>query len=574
LYRFPRSAGTAAARGIPQDAGSQPLSPPSEGQDARAREKARPGGMLSPPSGEPARQRLRQGRERLMLASSSSRGGLAKAIALAACLIAAPALPSSAPAQGAPPARGDGNGDAGLPNRGPEVLPAKDAEFVAAVNQAVDRADDWLARQQQADGGWGVYHGNGDRAYVAGKTALALLARIAAGQNQYAEAMSRGYAHLFAHPPKFTYEVGLTLMAFDARAAPVGEWQQVERMTGAELAKYTFPRSVEQRDRDYLQPLVDRLAKERYHECWSYGNYGTGFAARGADMSNTQFAALGLRAGSRLGLEFDRKLFADLLDYVLDHQETKGASVKLIDVQEGKDGKPKEYARKVEARGFGYSYGTRDGAEIAGSRACIAIACIQLALEELLTKGKGDALARARKRRKEAVAAIHSQVAWLQEHFTVSQNPTGDGGNGFGVGLGGPGGGPVGPPGGGPGGGPPGGGPGGGPPAGGPGGAGGPPGGGPGGEPGRGFGDAPGEGAGFLYYYLYAMERVGALTDRKWIGRHDWYREGAEELIRRQAPDGSFPPASFGDDPHCNTCFALLFLKRATLRSSVTAGAQ
>jgi len=70
------------------------------------------------------------------------------------------------------------------------------------------------------------------------------------------------------------------------------------------------------------------------------------------------------------------------------------------------------------------------------------------------------------------------------------------------------------------------------------------------------------------------MERVGALTHRKWIGRHDWYRLGAEELIRRQLPDGSFPSAGFGDDPHCNTCFALLFLKRATLKSSVTAGAQ
>ena len=434
--------------------------------------------------------------------------------------------------------------------RGPEVLPAKDAEFVAAVNRAVDLADGWLARQQQPDGGWGIYAAHGDREYVAGKTALALLARIAAGQNQYAESLARGYVHLLDHPPKYTYEVGLTLMAFDARCAPVGEWQQVERMTAAELAKYTFPRTLQPGDREYRQPLVDRLAKERYHECWSYGNYGTGFAAREADMSNTQYAALGLRAGSRLGLDFDRRLFADLLDYVLDHQETKGTSVKFIDVQAGKDGKPKEYARKVDARGFGYTYGRRDGPEIAGSRACIAIACIQLALEELLTRGKGEPLARARKRRKEAAAAIDSQLAWLQEHFAVTQNPTADGGNGFG--------GPGGPPGGGP--------PGGGPPGGGPPG-GGPPGGGP---PGGG----PGEGAGFLYYYLYAMERVGALTHRKWIGRHDWYRLGAEELIRRQLPDGSFPSAGFGDDPHCNTCFALLFLKRATLKSSVTAGAQ
>lgn len=406
----------------------------------------------------------------------------------------------------------------------------EDAEFVTAVNRAVDRADAWLARQQEKDGGFGTYRGHGEREYVAGKTALALLARIAAGNNQYAEPLERGFAFLKQHAPKYTYEVGLTLMAFDARCAPVGEWQQVAKMNGAELAKYTFPRALQPGDAEFLQPLVDRLVKERYAECWSYGDpghappsgQGFGFALH-ADMSNTQYAALGLKAASRLGLAFDRLLFADLLDYVLDHAETKGKSVKFIDVREGNDGKPKEYARKVDARGFGYSYGLRDGAEICGSRACIAIACLELSMDELMTKGRGEVLARARKRRKDVAAAIDSHLAWLQEHFSVTENVTGDGGNGFGFG-----------------------GPGGGGPA------------------------AKGKGAGFLYYYLYAMERVGALTQRKWIGRHDWYREGAEELIRRQRPDGSFESTGW-DDPLVDCCFALLFLKRATLRGSLTA---
>ena len=37
-----------------------------------------------------------------------------------------------------------------------------------------------------------------------------------------------------------------------------------------------------------------------------------------------------------------------------------------------------------------------------------------------------------------------------------------------------------------------------------------------------------------LFYYLYALERVGRLAGRRFIGRHDWYREGAEYLIERQ----------------------------------------
>ena len=37
-----------------------------------------------------------------------------------------------------------------------------------------------------------------------------------------------------------------------------------------------------------------------------------------------------------------------------------------------------------------------------------------------------------------------------------------------------------------------------------------------------------------LYYYLYGLERAGRLTARRFIGDHDWYREGAEFLVREQ----------------------------------------
>jgi hypothetical protein len=43
----------------------------------------------------------------------------------------------------------------------------------------------------------------------------------------------------------------------------------------------------------------------------------------------------------------------------------------------------------------------------------------------------------------------------------------------------------------------------------------------------------------FHYYYLYALERVGMLTAGAMIGRHDWYREGANfllDLLRHPLP--------------------------------------
>jgi hypothetical protein len=61
----------------------------------------------------------------------------------------------------------------------------------------------------------------------------------------------------------------------------------------------------------------------------------------------------------------------------------------------------------------------------------------------------------------------------------------------------------------------------------------------------------------WLLYYLYGVERLCAITGRDKIGDHDWYAEGARQLVSMQEDDGSW------GDP-ANTCFALLFLRRAT----------
>ena len=69
----------------------------------------------------------------------------------------------------------------------------------------------------------------------------------------------------------------------------------------------------------------------------------------------------------------------------------------------------------------------------------------------------------------------------------------------------------------------------------------------------------------FLYYYLYALERAGMLYDTALIGNKDWYLEGARVILAAQKPDGSWAesgPATMR--PAWDTCFAILFLKRAT----------
>lgn len=62
-------------------------------------------------------------------------------------------------------------------------------------------------------------------------------------------------------------------------------------------------------------------------------------------------------------------------------------------------------------------------------------------------------------------------------------------------------------------------------------------------------------------YYFYGIERMGALLDVEKIKTHDWYNEGADELLRRQLNDGSWND-SCGAAPA--TALTILFLTKAT----------
>ena len=70
------------------------------------------------------------------------------------------------------------------------------------------------------------------------------------------------------------------------------------------------------------------------------------------------------------------------------------------------------------------------------------------------------------------------------------------------------------------------------------------------------------------YYFLWSLERMAVLYDIKTIGGKDWYRWGAEILVANQGGDGGW----HGDYTQggCDTCFALLFLKRTNVASDLT----
>lgn len=68
-----------------------------------------------------------------------------------------------------------------------------------------------------------------------------------------------------------------------------------------------------------------------------------------------------------------------------------------------------------------------------------------------------------------------------------------------------------------------------------------------------------GDGWGMMYD-MYSCERAGVMTDTVFFANVDWYRDGADILIKEQGKDGGWAGMK---GQVCNHAFALLFLRRA-----------
>ena len=320
-----------------------------------------------------------------------------------------------------------------------------------SVNAAIERGVGFLLRSQNRDGSFGVdlnergvvWHDLRD-----GSTALAVYTLLKCGFASDHPALQRATTFLLESRPHHTYATGVLLHAFGA----LGDARNKKRM----------------------QELVEVLLELRHSDGWDYPGLNR------PDLSNTQVAALGLRAAHAAGLALPKTIWGDLVQTVLRYQESP------VEVP-GASALPKEQRRMA---GFAYEPGGKPSASM--TTAGLTILGIV-----------GEDPARVDHRFDAQVAEARDlALRWLEQHYSVDANPEGD--------------------------------------------------------------------AAWHFYYLYGLERVGALFDLARIGGHDWYADGAARLLVEQRDDGGWrsdgrvrwPPAPM---PIANTCFALLFLRKATL---------
>lgn len=306
-----------------------------------------------------------------------------------------------------------------------------------AISEAIDRGVDFLIESQRRDGSW--YFQN--EKYPTGETSIAVYALVKSGLEKDHPAVLRGLRYLELAPCHETYAASCQLMALGACYDPAY--------------------------RPRMQELLDQLLDWQTNGSWNYpwGN---------PDLSNTAFAALGLRAAHRVGVEVPARVWYALANSTLTYQERPHRISVLNSL--GRRGKS-----QLSIAGFGYNPTARTMTGSMTTAGLTVLASCREVLGDELPNTLGTKMQKS----------IGLGVAWLGHHFSVEKNPN--------------------------------------------------------------KGD-------WHYYYLYGLERVGSLLEAKHFGEHAWYFEGMQHLLKKQAADGSWSEKAKDLD----TCFALLFLDRAT----------
>lgn len=364
--------------------------------------------------------------------------------------------------------------------------------FRLAVREAIARGATRLKALQSIPGHWG--DPNHDQ--VMGHTALPLLALLKAGVPADDPHVKRALKALATMKMHRVYSVAVYLMAIQALYAP--KLDTLDTEVGTKRHKRVKPKEVRARLTPGHAKIVEDgldylLRAQNASGLWNY-DVPAAESEVTRDLSNVQYALLGLRAAADCGFKVKARVWQAALRGLLEHQDDKGDEVALVR-KEVRDGYAYSSKEKAEARGFHYRTTRKNGplgentlwaTPATGSMTTAGVACMAICQEGLwrTRRFKGSD-------RKKSRDSIRDGLAWMQKHFTVTENPH---------------------------------------------------------HP---------RGAHHLYY-LYGLERMGMLTGTRWVGEHDWYREGADLLLARQ------DAARRGWGSNVDTSFAMLFLKRAT----------
>jgi hypothetical protein len=297
------------------------------------------------------------------------------------------------------------------------------------------------------------------------------------------EVFQKGLKELETSKLEHTYPVAILAMAlghidpvkYQRRMAHCAQWLVDTQLAGGE---WGYPGTTTQAGEipkgiEVVPPKLDAAPKIKIKR---QPNKNVDLSVKG-DISNTQFAVLGLKVCADAGIEIPK--------------ETWSGALAFVQVNQNPDG------------GWGYCFGgDKDPASYA-SMTCAGVTTMAICRYAL---GHKDVV---------KDTPVKVAVAWLGKTFRPDKNANVEKGQIT--------------------------------------------------DPGR-----------WLFYYLYSIERTGMILGLETLGKEKWYPAGAKYLLEKQKPDGSWWTGAFEKgidlDTAADTCFAILFLTRATPPLTPTEG--
>jgi hypothetical protein len=256
----------------------------------------------------------------------------------------------------------------------------------------------------------------GEGRYEIGSSALAGLALLAAGDTKGTPVVDRIMAvcrskdaSLAPSGSRTTYDTGVLLMFVveyyrgKAEAPPRG---------GTRESRPKNPCALPDDVKAWVQDMADWLVGKQQQ------NGGWGYPAHRPDLSNTQYAMLGLRAARDCGATIPATCFENARALALAWQEQDGPKAKRLLPSVEPGGSPYVIEGGDRARGWTYLL---EPYNATGSMTTSGLALLAIA---------HDALLRPRHLERYDVAAqrvtaqcIQDGFAWLEKHWTVERNP-------------------------------------------------------------------------------------------------------------------------------------------------------
>jgi hypothetical protein len=279
------------------------------------------------------------------------------------------------------------------------------------VDRAIDRGAEWLAAQWQADGSFPPIQVRGSPQNTIGTTALCGLALLAADLPRSdprwvpcLELLKRLDTGQAGSGARNTYDTGVLLMLLTEYHAVRDKKQQG---TSAKMNPCGLPDDV----RAWVQELATSLEGTQLETGgWRYPIHPP------ADVSNTQYALLGLRAARDCGAVVRATTFQRALEWALALQDPDGPKVRRTEPE--RPGQ-REYVVDAGDRARGWPY-QKAGQVVTGSTTTSGLAALVICNDALLKPRFGGY---AEELQRKVRRSVQDGFAWLDTHFAVDRNP-------------------------------------------------------------------------------------------------------------------------------------------------------